>query len=138
MKITGIILAIIGVMFIGLGGYLFAKEQIFLQRAELTTAVVTYNKLYSYTGQVNEYGVQNYYCSEFQFLTKDGHSISFEEPKCAELESPPDYQIGQKVSVYYDPSDPANTVQMGKSNYSNAAAAAVTGAFFALLGLVLF
>jgi hypothetical protein len=138
MKITGIIIAVIGVMFVGLGVYLFSKEQLFLQRAELTAAVVTSNKLFTYTGQVNEYGVQHYYCSEFQFQTKAGRRVSFEEPNCAELELPPDYQVGQKVAVYYDPGDPSNTVQMGKFNYSNAAAAAVTGAFFVLLGLVLF
>jgi Protein of unknown function (DUF3592) len=138
MKIAGIIIVFVGVLLAGLGAYLFIKEQLFLQKAELTTAVVTNNKLYDYTGQVNEYGVQHYYCSEFQFQTRAGQSVSFEETKCAELESPPDYQVGQKITVYYDPHDPANTVQMLKPNFSDTAAAAVTGAFFVLLGLVLF
>lgn len=138
MKIAGFIIGIIGVMLLGLGGYLFVGEQLFLQRAELTTAVVTDNKLYTYTGQVNEYGVQHYYCSEFQFQTKDDRSVSFEETKCAELESPPDYQIGQKVDVYYDPRDPGNTVQMRRFDYSGAVAATVAGALFVLFGLGLF
>jgi hypothetical protein len=138
MKIAGIIIGFIGVLLAGLGAYLFVMEQLFLQKAELTTAEVTNNKLYDYTGQVNEYGVQHYYCSEFQFQTRAGQSVSFEETKCAELESPPDYQVGQKITVYYDPHDPANTVQMLKPNFSDTAAAAVTGAFFVLLGLVLF
>ena len=138
MKITGIILAILGLLLAGLGGYLFVKQQLFLQSAEPATAVVTSNKLYTYTGQVNEYGVQHYYCSEFQFQTRDGRSVSFEEPNCAQLESPPDYKVGQQVAVYYDPRDPANTVQMVKSGFSDAAAATVTGAFFVLLGLVFF
>ena len=138
MKIAGVIIAVIGILLVGLGAYLFVKEQLFLRSAEQATAVVTDNKRYTYTGQVNEYGVQHYYCSEFQFQTRDGRTVSFEETKCAELESPPDYQVGQKVAVYYDPRDPGNTVQMVEPRYSDAAAAAVTGAFFVLLGLVLF
>ena len=141
MKIAGVIVGIIGVVLFGLGGYLFVREQLFLQRAELTTAVVTDNKLYTYTGQVNEYGVQHYYCSEFQFQTKAGQSVSFEETDCAQLDSPPDYQISQKVDVYYDPRDPSKTVQMQKDRYSDglaAIAATVAGAFFVLFGLGLF
>ncbi|MGB8213259.1 MAG: DUF3592 domain-containing protein [Anaerolineales bacterium] len=138
MKIAGIILGFIGVLALALGGTLFVKEQLFLQRAEPATAVVTENKLYTYTGQVNEYGVQHYYCSEFQFQTKDGRSISFEEPNCAQLEEPPDYQVGQKVAVVYDPNDPGDSVQMGQFSYSNAEAASGAGAFFVLLGLGLF
>jgi len=138
MKIAGIIIGFIGIMLVGLGAYLFVKEQLFLQTAVPTTAVVTANKLYTYTGQVNEYGVQHYYCSEFQFQTKGGRSVSFEEPNCAQLESPPDYQIGQKVSIYYDPRDPVHSAQMHKSGFADAAAATVSGAFFVLLGLALF
>ena len=138
MKIAGVIVAFIGILLVGLGAYLFVKQQLFLRSAKQATAMVTYNKLYTYTGQVNEYGVQHYYCSEFQFQTRAGRTVSFEETHCAELESPPDYQVGQKVAVYYDPRDPANTVQMAKPSYSDAAAAAVTGAFFVLLGLAFF
>jgi len=138
MKITGIVLGLIGLLLLGLGGYLFVQERSFLQKAEFTTAVVTSNKRYTYTGQVNEYGVQHYYCSEFQFQTQAGQSVSFEEPNCAELDSPPDYQVGDKVDVYYDPQDPGNSVQMRKAQNSDPVAATVAGAFFGLLGLGLF
>jgi hypothetical protein len=147
MKIAGIITVCIGVMvfglgvlLLGLGGYLFFKEQLFLKKAELTTAVVTENKRYTYTGQVNEYGVQHYYCSEFQFQTRAGQRVSFEEQGCAQIDQPPDYQVGQKVEVYYDPQDPVNTVQMrGDSlHYTGAIAATVAGVLSALIGLGLF
>jgi hypothetical protein len=139
VKIAGVIIVLIGLLLLGLGAYLFVQEQLFLQRAELTTAAVTENRLYTYTGQVNEYGVQHYYCSEFKFQTKEGRIVSFEEgDDCANLDSPPDYQIGQKVDVYYDPRDPSNTVQMRKDAYSNTVAAVVAGALFTLLGLGLF
>ena len=137
MKIAGIIIAVIGVMFMGLGVYLFSKEQLFLQRAELTAAVVTSNKLFTYTGQVNEYGVQHYYCSEFQFQTRAGQRVSFEEQSCGQLDQPPDYQVGQQVDVYYDPQDPVNTVQMREDRlrYTGAVAATVAGVLSALFGL---
>ena len=138
MKIAGFIIVFIGILLAGLGAYLFIKEQLFLRSAEQAMAMVTYNKRYTYTGQVNEYGVQHYYCSEFQFQTRAGRTVSFEETNCAQLESPPDYQVGQKVAAYYDPRDPANTVQMARPSYSDAAAAAVTGAFLVLLGLAFF
>ena len=138
MKIAGIIISIIGVALFALGGYLFIQEQLFLQRAESATAVVTSNKLYTYTGQVNEYGVQHYYCSEFQFQTNDGRKVSFEETDCAQLEEPPDYQVGQKIDVYYDPQDPDHSVQMEKDRYSNTLAATVSGAFLIVVGLGLF
>ena len=139
MKITGVIFSIIGVMLLGLGGYLFVRQHLFLQRAELTTAIVMENKLYTHTSQ--EYGVQHYYCSEFQFQTKAGQSVSFEETGCAQLDSPPDYQVGQKVDVYYDPRDPGKTVQtpMDRSYYEiGVMTATVAGALFVLLGPGLF
>lgn len=138
MKIAGIVVGIIGLLFLGLAGYLFVQEQLFLQRAEPTTAVVMSNKRYTYTGQVNENGVQHYYCSEFQFKSQDGRGFTFEEPDCAQLDSPPDYKVGQRVPVYYDPQDPGNTVQMRNSEYSNTLAAAGSGALVVLLGLVLY
>jgi len=143
MKISGIITGCIGVLvfglgviLLGLGGYLYFKEQLFLKRAELTTAVVTENKRYTYTGNVNEYGVQHYYCSEFQFQTRAGQRVSFEEQSCGQLDQPPDYQVGQQVDVYYDPQDPVNTVQMREDRlrYTGAVAATVAGVLSALFG----
>jgi hypothetical protein len=70
MKTAGGIIGIIGVGLIGLGiilcgvaGFFIIRDQHFLKTAQQTTAVVTDNKLYEYTGNVNEYGVQHYYCS---------------------------------------------------------------------------
>ncbi len=144
MKIAGSVIGTIGVVLLGLGiiicgvaGYFIIREQHFLQTAQQTTAVVTDNKLYDYTGNVNEYGVQHYYCSEFQFQSNTGQSVSFEEKNgCGQLDSPPDYQVGQKVAIYYDPVNPAGTVQMQKERSSAAIAEAVAGAFGALLVLV--
>ena len=138
MKVTGIIIAIVGAMLLGLGAALFVRQGRFQQGAQGAQAVVTENKLYTYTGNVNEYGVQHYYCSEFEFRTQDGRSVAFEEPNCAQLDQPPDYKVGEKVGVYYDPADPENTVQLGKADYSAVWAATIAGALALLLGLGLF
>jgi hypothetical protein len=144
MKIAGVIAALIGVILLGLGGYLFVQEQLFLQTAEQATAVVTGNERHTY--QSSEYGEQHYYCSEFQFQTRDGQSVSFQESdsataNCANLDSPPDYQEGQKVAVYYDPGDPIDSVQIPKSirlDYDGAVILAVAGTLALLVGLGLF
>ncbi len=141
MKIAGFIVGSIGILFLIFGGYLFLHEVLFLQRAALTSAIVTGNKRYTYTGQVNEYGVQHYYCSQFQFQTKDGRSVSYEETdaQCAELDSPPHYQVGDKVQIYYDPANPGTGVQIRsfREQYRDAIAAVVGGALFLLVGLIL-
>ena len=77
MKIAGVILWIIGVVLLAVGGYLLVKEKLFLLSAQQATAIVTGND--RYTQESNEYGTQHYYCSDFQFQTKDGRSISFAE-----------------------------------------------------------
>jgi|WetSurMetagenome_2_1015567.scaffolds.fasta_scaffold65414_2 hypothetical protein len=145
-KAIGIIAAILGILLVGLAGYLFLKEKLFLQTAEQSTATVTANIRHTYTGQVNEYGVQHFYCSEFEFQTRDGRDISFKESDgtnlgCTEVDSPPDYEIGDHVIVYYNSKDPIHTAQTPKSvklNYSSGAVVGVIGVLLFLFGAVLF
>lgn len=121
MKFTGTILAVIGILLIGLAGIIFIREQLFIHSAEQAVAVVTGNESVNYTGNINELGIQHYYCSVFQFKTREGQTISFKETEgrvnstgCGELNSAPDYQVGQEMPVLYDPRDPANTAQIPK------------------------
>ena len=144
MKIAGVIVSIIGVVLLGVGGYLFVKEKLFLLSAQQATATITGNERHTY--ESNEYGTQHYYCSDFQFQTKEGRSISFSEDDstdvpCTDLDMPPDFQTGQQVPVYYDARDPAQTVQISKSvslEYDGAVIVLVVSAFLLLLGLGLF
>lgn len=142
MKIAGILLGMIGILLFGFGGVLLLREVLYLQRAELTTATVTGNQRYTYTGQVNEYGVQHYYCSQFQFQTKDGRTVSYEETdtQCTELDMPPHYQVGEKVELYYDPRHPGSGVQIHsfREQYRDALAALIAGGLFMLMGLLFF
>ncbi|MFZ1040522.1 MAG: DUF3592 domain-containing protein [Anaerolineales bacterium] len=147
MKIAGVILWIIGVVLLAVGGYLLVKEKLFLLSAQQATAIVTGND--RYTQESNEYGTQHYYCSDFQFQTKDGRSISFAESEggnanqadCGDLDAPPDYQLGQKVPVSYDARDPANSAQIPKAislNYDGGVIVLVFAFICVVIGLVLF
>jgi len=144
MKIAGVIVSIIGVVLLGVGGYLFVKEKLFLLSAQQATATVTGSERYTY--ESSDYGTQHYYCSDFQFQTKDGRSISFSEDDstdvtCTDLDMPPDYQTGQQVPVFYDARDPVHTAQISKSMsliYDGAIIVLVVGVFLLLLGLGLF
>ena len=144
MRIAGVILWIIGVVLLAVGGYMLVKEKLFLLTAQQATTIVTGND--RYTQESNEYGTQHYYCSAFQFQTKDGRSISFSEDDstdvtCTDLDMPPDYQVGQQVPVYYDARDPANTVQISKSvslNYDGGVIVLVVAFICVVAGLVLF
>ncbi|MGA7193100.1 MAG: DUF3592 domain-containing protein [Anaerolineales bacterium] len=144
MKIAGVILWIIGVALLAVGGYMLVKEKLFLFSSQQATAIVTGNERYTY--ESNENGTQHYYCSDFQFQTKDGRSISFREDDstevpCADLDMPPDYQTGQKVPVFYDARDPAHTVQIAKSvslDYDGGVIVLVAAVICIVIGLVLF
>ena len=143
MKITGFILTMIGVGLLALAGLMNFREGRVLQSDERAIATVTDNMQYEYTGQVNEYGVQHYYCSVFDFQTNDGRSFTIEEggTDCAELDQPPNYQIGEHVELYYDPADPLAAVQTPKAvrlSYAGAKIVLVAGALFILVGLLLF
>jgi hypothetical protein len=133
-----VIFVLIGFALLGLGVYLLHNETAYLQKAERTTAVVTDNKLYPYAGQYSQ--DYTYYCSEFQFRTKDGQDVTVEENNgCGKLDGPPDYQIGQKVDLYYDPQDPGNfQIPDFTGQYSAAVAATVAGGLFVLVGLGIF
>ena len=144
MKITGIILAVIGILLVGLGGIIFVREQLFIRTAEQAVAVVTGNESVNYTGNINEMGIQHYYCSVFRFQTEGGQMISFKETEgkvnstgCGDLNSAPDFQVGQEVPVFYDVRDPANTVQipkLAKKYYSWALTIALVGLLVVSIG----
>ena len=125
---------------------MLAREKLFLLSAGKATATVVGNNRHTY--ESNEYGTQHYYCSEFQFQTRDGQSISIEESDgngsqggCGDLDAPPDYQTGQQVPVYYDPHDPADTAQTPKAvglNYNGGVIVLAAGVLCILLGLGFF
>jgi Protein of unknown function (DUF3592) len=115
MKIAGAIVGIIGIILLCAGGILLIwannNERNISQNNEQAIAMVTGNELHHTMNQF-------YYCAEFRFQTKEGQTISFKQddstnvPCQGSASSSPDYQIGQQVPVYYDPHNPAHTVQL--------------------------
>jgi uncharacterized protein DUF3592 len=117
MKTSGVIVGIISMLLLCCGGigaigaiWAIDNARNISQNDEQAIAVVTGNE---------EHHTQSsfYYCAEFQFQTKEGQTISFKQDDstnvpCGEASASPDYQVGQQVPVYYDPHDPAHTVQL--------------------------
>jgi len=121
MKIVGVIFWIIGILLLCVGGVLLVSgksdENNILQNYAQANAVVTGNECR--VGLINNNpNLQYKYCWEFEFKTKDGQTISFNKQNAA-------YRIGQQVPVYYDPHDPAHTVEI---------AADVKNDYLAILG----
>jgi hypothetical protein len=140
MKIAGVILWIITIVLLCVEGFLFVATydyRITKQNDEQTTALVTGNERHPYYGNYNEQGIQYYYCAKFKFQTQDGRTISVKQddstdfPCSSYVSDSPNYQVGQQVPVYYDPSDPAHTVQIA-ADVNNANTAAV------VIGVIVF
>ena len=118
MKIAGVILGIIGIMFLCMGGlFILVKysKGVSLQNDEQATAVVTGIEHSHYYSQEDDREVDSY-CAEFTFKTKEGQTISFKQgsiDNACTIDSN-DYQVGEQVPVYYDPSNPANTAALTK------------------------
>jgi len=148
MKIAGVILWIISIVLLCVGGFLILANygnRNTMQNDEQAVAVVTGNERHAYYGNYNEEGIQYYYCAEFQFQTKDGQTISVKQvdstdlPCASNVSTSPDYQIGQQVPIYYDPSNPAHTVQIAadvKNGYITAMVIGVIVLIFTILCVV--
>ena len=149
MKISGIILWVIGVMLLCLGGVLILAtigNRDTLQNDRQATAVVTGNDRHDYYGNYNEQGLQYFYCAEFQFRTEDGRTVSVKQsdstdlPCASHVSESPDYKVGQQVPVYYDPADPAHTVQIAadvKNGYTASVVIGVTVLILSILCVVI-
>ena len=145
MKIAGVILWIIAVVLLCVGGFLILAtygNKSTMQTDEQATAVVTGNERHAYYGNYNEQGIQYYYCAEFQFQTREGRTISIKQadstdlPCASSVSESPDYKVGQQVPVYYDPSDPAHTVQIAADVKNGYTAAVVIGVIVLILTIL--
>ncbi len=135
MKIAGVILGIIGIMFLCM---VLAKYSA-LQNDEQATAVVTGIEHSHYYSQQDD-NEEDRYCAEFTFKTKEGQTFSFKQGSidnaCTGDSS--DYQVGEHVPVYYDPSDPANSAALTKGLAIMAIIFIPLAILFIVLGVGLF
>ncbi len=98
MKLIGLILTGVGLPFLLMGGILTYQEINFLHTAVETAGTV--KEIASYTGSKS--GKQYYPVVEFR--SEDGRLYTFKSNHSA---AEPEYQIGQTVTVYYNPAEPA-------------------------------
>ncbi len=130
----GLLIAVlVGLAFLGLGGYLTVQEMLYLNRAVQVTGTVTDLSI-STSYQDQQYWTD--YCPVVDFRTQDGRQVEFTSDVC---QDPPEYKVGQKVSLYYDTRDPKN-VQFNNfiEKYSAPVSAAVAGAVVLLIALIIF
>ena len=107
MKIAGIILGISAILCLCVGASMVLARNYdtnTLKNDAQAIAVVTSNVCREIPDGPNAYTT---YCAEYQFQTKDGKTITFNEQFVK-------YPVGQKVQIYYDPKDPANTAQLAE------------------------
>ena len=134
----GIVVIILGILFASTGVNLRAQDRNAKQTYVQAAAVVTGNEAHPY----KQY---QYYCAEFKFQTKDGQTISVTQndstslPCSGSVSDSPYYQVGQQVSVYYDPHDPASTVLLADDmdNSAGTVIAFILGALCVMGGLVM-
>jgi hypothetical protein len=131
MKISTLIYLAIGAIFLALGVYFFSQELGFLQRAEKLTGTVTDNV--ASTSYQNEHYSTDY-CPVVDFQTQEGRNVEYTSDVC---QAPPNYAVGQKVTIYYDPKDP-NAIQMPDKyggQYAGVFIPGIIGIVFLLIGL---
>jgi hypothetical protein len=114
--------------------YFYVQELSYLQRAEKLTGTVTDLEA-STSFQDQQYWTD--YCPVVEFRTNEGRDVKYTSDACSD---PPDYKVGQKVNMYYDPQDPNATQMQDKYGgmYAGVFIPAIIGIVFALIGLGLF
>ncbi len=134
MKISALICLAIGAIFLALAAYFFSQERAFLQRAEQLTGTVTDNS--ASTSYQNEHYITDY-CPVVDFRTQEGQNVEYTSDAC---QDPPDYEVGQKVTIYYDPKDPNATQMPDKygGQYAGVFIPGIMGIVLLLIGLGLY
>lgn len=90
-----ILIGLIGIVFFSLGVYLFYDTVCFMGRSRIAMATVI-------DFQVNKEG--NYF-PIFQFKDESGSTVTTKSPSGGK---PPPYDIGDRISILYDPLNPTN------------------------------
>lgn len=127
MKIFVLVFGGLGVVLLGIAGLVFFREQSFLSSAEKATGkVVDYNLSSSDDGGST-------YCPVIEFTTQAGEPVKFFANVCS---SPPAYEIGEDVEVFYDPQD-IKRVQMSSfwAQYTGVLVLSCIGLPLLLLGV---
>jgi hypothetical protein len=118
----------IGTILLAIAGFVFFREQSFLNTAEAATGTVTDFNLSS-----NSDGSGGTYCPVIDFTTNAGEAVKYYANMCS---SPPSYDVGEQVEVLYDAQNIKNVQMKGFwSQYTAVVVLGFIGAPFFLAGL---
>ena len=125
MKNFALMFGGLGALLLLIAGWLYFREQAFLNRAETVTGTVS-------GFETSESDDSTTYCPVIGFRTRGGESVQYRANVCS---SPPSFDVGEKVEVVYDPEN-IKHVQMNGfwSKYVGVFVLAVIGLPFFLLG----
>jgi len=112
-----------GLAFFGAGVSEYLEGRAFMSRAERATAVVVANSLESCCAG------KAVYCPQLEFTTSAGRRVVFEPPSDT-CDYRPTYTVGQRVQVFYDPSEPTNAAMQDPSPSSLAGGIFLGGVFW--------
>jgi hypothetical protein len=128
MKLFSIIFGGTGLILLAIAAFLVIREQSFLGSSESTTGTVV-GLAYSRDSDNNG----GSYCPVVDFTTKTEKKVEYESNVCA---SPPGYQVGQQVKLYYDPQDLSNVQLSGIwGQYAGSIVLILVGLPFSLIGV---
>jgi hypothetical protein len=91
-------LTILGLLFVAGAGIAFALGNSFRSKAELATGRVT-----GFTVSVDSEDNSETYCPQVRYETSSGEGVTYNSNFCS---SPPAYEVGEEVEIYYDPAAP--------------------------------
>jgi hypothetical protein len=89
---------ILGILFLGGAAIAYFSGASFRDKAVLTTGTVT-----GFTVSVDSEDNSESYCPQVRYQTKSGETFTYFSNFCS---SPPGYEVGEKVEIFYDPENP--------------------------------
>jgi hypothetical protein len=121
---VGVLFAIIAVVCLVAGVVNYFQEEAWFARAEQAQATVT-----AYDLHVRDDG-KSEFCQRIEFITRGGQPATSYTEDCPS--HPDKTQIGRRLTVYYDPSDPSDTRSKGWAGNEG------SGLIFGVVGFVFF
>jgi len=107
--LIGIILLMVACPFLAVAGAAYFYADYAINDWHLVPGVVTaIDQNQSYDSETGGYSTN--YCPTVKYTTLDGETIEIDLNECA---SPPAYEVGDAVEVYYNPQDPRQTILKG-------------------------
>lgn len=135
IKIIAGIAATVGIVLIVIAAVLFINAKNFQAKAVAVEGLVTELREMSNTtnqpGQIRAFT----YAPVIKYTTKEGQEFTY----CSNNSSnPPAYAVGEKVQIYYDPSNPADAAMAGISGMLGSIICGGIGIVFLLFGGVFY